>query len=115
MTKEGLDDILVALADLVDQVEVDGLYEEDQLESHVLYKFKKEEPYTITKDGEGLYTIHGAEIEKLFKMTKFESQEAILRFAKRLRRMGIDDKLEAMGAKSGDKVRILDFEFEFND
>ena len=48
-------------------------------------------------------------------MTKFESQEAILRFAKRLRRMGIDDKLEAMGAKSGDKVRILDFEFEFND
>ena len=115
MTKEGLDDILVALADLVDQVEVDDLYEEDQLESHVLYKFKKEEPYTITKDGEGLYTIHGAEIEKLFKMTKFESQEAILRFAKRLRRMGIDDKLEAMGAKSGDKVRILDFEFEFND
>ena len=41
MTKEGLDDILVALADLVDQVEVDDLYEEDQLESHVLYKFKK--------------------------------------------------------------------------
>ena len=47
-------------------------------------------------------------------MTKFNSQEGILRFARRLRKMGIDDKLESLGAKDGDKVRILDFEFEYN-
>ena len=40
---------------------------------------------------------------------------AIKRFAKRLRRMGIDDKLIKMGAKTGDSVRILDFYFDFTE
>ena len=53
------------------------------------------------------------EIEKLFRMTKFNSDEAIIRFAKKLTKMGIDQKLEEMGAKSGDKIKILDFEFEY--
>lgn len=48
-------------------------------------------------------------------MTKFTSDEAIKRFAKRLRRMGIDDKLIKMGAKTGDSVRILDFYFDFTE
>mgnify|MGYP004677326419 CR=1 FL=1 len=46
-------------------------------------------------------------------MTKFSSEEGMLRFARSLRRMGIDDKLESMGAKEGDIVKILDFSFEY--
>ena len=46
-------------------------------------------------------------------MTKFSSEEGMLRFAKKLRRMGIDDCLDAMGAKEGDIVKILDFSFEY--
>lgn len=115
ISQEGLDHVLLALADLLEKEETEPLYEEDQFESHVLYTFKKEEPYTITRNDDGSFTIHGKEIEKLFRMTKFNSQEGMLRFAKRLRKMGIDDKLESMGAKAGDKVKILDFEFEFNE
>ena len=48
-------------------------------------------------------------------MTKFSSDEAILRFTKKLRMMGIDDKLKEMGAKTGDLVKILDYEFEFTE
>ena len=46
-------------------------------------------------------------------MTKFNTDESISRFAKRLRKMGIDDKLAELGAEEGDQVRILDFYFEF--
>jgi len=46
-------------------------------------------------------------------MTKFNSDEAVLRFAKKLSRMGVDEKLEQLGAKQGDIVKILDFEFEY--
>ena len=46
-------------------------------------------------------------------MTKFSTEEGMLRFAQKLRRMGIDEKLEEMGAEDGDMVRILDFYFEF--
>ena len=46
-------------------------------------------------------------------MTTFSSDEAVLRFAKKLRKLGIDDELEKMGAKEGDLVKILDFDFEY--
>ena len=46
-------------------------------------------------------------------MTKFSSEEGAKRFARKLTKMGIDDKLEEMGAKEGDQVRILDFYFDY--
>ena len=112
---QGLQDVVDYLADLLDTIPSNPLYDESQIESHVLYKFKKEEPFTITKEEDGLWAITGKEVERLFKMTKFSSDEAIYRFAKKLRRMGIDDKLIEMGAKEGDQVRILDFYFDFKD
>ena len=48
-------------------------------------------------------------------LTTFTSEEAIYRFAKKLRRMGIDDKLKELGAEEGDQVRILKFYFDFKD
>ena len=110
---EGLDDVLVALADLLETTENTPLYEEDEMEGHVLYKFKKEEPYIITREDNGDFVISGKELEKIFKMANFQTDEGVARFTKRLRNMGVDDKLEEMGAKEGDIVRILDFEFEY--
>lgn len=113
MSNIGLDEVLVALGDALDKIEDAPLFEEDQFEGHVLYKFKKEEPYTITREDNGTWVLSGDELEKLFRMTKFTTEEGILRFTRRLRKMGVDDKLESLGAKEGDIVRILDFEFEY--
>lgn len=113
MNNQGLEDVLVALGDLIDKTEETPLFEEDQFEGHVLYKFKKEEPYTITREDNGTWVLSGAELEKLFRMTKFTTDEGILRFTRRLRKMGVDEKLEELGAQEGDLVRILDFEFEY--
>jgi len=109
---ENLDNVLIKIADLIDKNNIEELYEDDKYLSHVLYKFEKEKPYTIEKVDD-YYVIHGDEIERLFRMTKFESEESILRFAKQIRKMGIDDDLEKMGAKEGDIVKILDFSFEY--
>ena len=114
-TNTGLQVVIDYLADLLDTIPNNPLYDESQIESHVLYKFKKEEPFTITKEGDGLWVISGKEVERIFKMTKFSSDEAVYRFAKKLRKMGIDNKLIEMGAKEGDQVRILDFYFDFKD
>lgn len=114
-TNTGLQNVVDYLADQLDSIPNNPLYDDSQIESHFLYKFKKEEPYTITKDPDGTWVISGKEVERIFKMTKFNSEEAIYRFAKKLRRMGIDDKLESLGAVSGDSVRILDFYFDYKD
>lgn len=112
-TNKGLQKVVDRLADLVDEVPNSPLYEESQIESHVLYKFKKEEPFTITKDDDGTWVIQGQEVERIFKMTKFSSDEAAYKFAKKLTKMGIDKKLAELGAEEGDQVRILDFYFDY--
>lgn len=111
----GLQKVVDRLADLLDEIPDNPLYEDTEIESHFLYKFKKEEPYTITRDSDGTWVISGKEVERIFKMTKFNSEEAIYRFAKKLRRLGIDAKLESLGATDGDQVRILDFYFDYKD
>jgi len=112
INSDGMDKVLMKLADLVYQAADEPLYEEGEYLSHVLYKFEKTKPFTIEKQGD-IYIVHGDEVERLLKMTKFSSEEAVLRFAKKLRKLGIDDELENMGAKEGDIVKILDFDFEY--
>ena len=87
---------------------------EENDNSHIVYKFKKEEPFTINKI-DNVWTIRGEKVEKLLKMTKFNTDESALNFAFKLKKMGIDDKLRELGANEGDTVRILDFEFEYSE
>jgi len=112
MSNTGLTEVVDRLSSMLNDIPNTPLYEDEAFESHVLYKFKKEEPYTIIKENDE-YVIKGEEVEKLFRMTKFTTEEGIQRFAKKLRKMGIDDKLIEMGCQEGDMVRILDFYFEF--
>ena len=112
ITGKDLDKVLIKIADLIDENNDNEIYEEDEMLSHVLYKFEKEKPYTIEKEND-YFVIKGSEVERLFRMTKFESDESVLRFARQIRKMGIDDDLEKLGAKEGDIVKILDFSFEY--
>ena len=114
ITKEGIDEVLVKIADILDTQKKEPLYEEEKFESHVLYKFKEEQPFKIYKDG-NTFVVTGDEIEKLLKMTWFSSDEAFARFSKKLRKLGIDDKLKEMGIQEGDTIRILDYEFEYKE
>lgn len=114
ITGEGLKDVLIELSNMLDKIEKKPLYEEQQFESHILYKFKKEEPFKITNEN-GVWVISGDEIEKLYRMTRFTTDEAALRFSNKLKHMGVDEKLRSLGAKDGDTIRILDIEFEYKE
>lgn len=113
-TREGLDAVLVKLADMLDTIKKEPLYEESEIESHVLYKFEREKPFSITHEG-NTWVVRGNEVEKLLRMTSFRTEEAANRFANKLRKMGVDDKLRELGAQEGDNVRILDLEFEYKE
>lgn len=114
MNSEGINVAMTELSNMLDKIEKQPLYEEEKFESHVLYKFKKEQPFTITKDNK-TWVVKGAEVEKLLKMTRFTTDEAVRRFTNKLRKMGIDDKLRELGAEDGDTIRILDLEFDYKD
>lgn len=109
---DGLDQVVEELKTLVQNTKDEVLFEPEMQESHVLYKFKKEKPFTIVRDN-NVYVIKGEQVEKLFMMTNFNTEEALIRFSHKLRKMGIDDELESMGIQEGDIVRIMDYEFEY--
>lgn len=110
ISNNGLDKVINELSTLVKNTKEQVLYEDDVQESHVLYKFKYEKPYSIVREN-NTYIIKGDIVEKMFRMTNFNTDEAIERFSKKLRKLGVDDELEKMGIKEGDVIRILDYEF----
>lgn len=118
VTKTGLRELLLAIADKLETTPEFPLNEilEQEDEDTVLYKYVAEEPdFEISREPDGTFVLSGAKIERLFTMTNFESDASISRFARQLRAMGVDEALRKRGAKDGDIVRLLDYEFEFMD
>lgn len=113
LNNQNLDKLINVLSELVKNIKEEILYEDDIQESHVLYKFKKEKPFTIIKENNHTFVIKGEQVEKVFKMMNFNTEEAISRFAKKLRNMGVDEELEKMNIQEGDIIKILDYEFEY--
>ncbi len=117
VTRQGLRDLLFAIADLVEGTPEFPLYDEEELEvNRVLYKHTEQtDDFTITRDPDGSFVVSGYTLERLFKMTDFSREDSIRRFARQLRSMGVDDALRERGAKDGDTVKMFDYEFEFVD
>ena len=114
VTNTGFEELMKMLADTLDTIDDEALYTDEEMMGHVTYKFQNERPFTITKQ-EDVWVLEGAELEKLFKMTRFDEDEAVRRFARKLKGMGVDEELERLGAKPGDEVQICDYIFEFKE
>lgn len=114
VTNTGFDELMNVLADTIDTISNEALYTDEEMAGHVTYKFKNERPFTITRIDD-VWVLEGRELEKLFKMTRFDEDEAIVRFARKLKGMGVDEELERLGAKPGDEVQICDYIFEFKE
>lgn len=116
ITRQGIDALLAATADLLDITPEFLLYDEEIIEDVVHYGFQAEKTlFEINRDPDATWILSGEELERLFQMTNFEHDESVMRFARQLRGMGVDEALRSRGAKDGDIVRICDYEFEFVD
>lgn len=115
ITREGLRDLLFKVADELEKIPKRQAAIEEA-PKHIVYKHQAEEiPFIITRDDDGAYVLSGARLEKLFKMTDLTRDESVQRFSRQMRTMGVDEALRARGAKDGDTVRLMKYEFEFMD
>lgn len=112
-TRQGLRELLFAVADRLDALPTESPDEEEE-ERKIYRSEAPPTPFTIHRENE-IYVVEGERVEKLVRMTNFQYDESIRRFAHILKEMGVDDALRAKGAKAGDTVRILDMEFDFQD
>lgn len=112
VTGEGLATLLYDISVMLPNLPVPEL-ELHQVE-HRLNQMREEDRFTLNREDE-IFVVKGKEIERHLAMTNFESEEGLHRFQKILNVMGIDDALLAQGIKIGDKVKIGDFEFEWEE
>lgn len=113
LTGKGLDKVVEALAEKLDTIKKQPLFDVKE-ESHVVYKYEEEKPFKVFREKDG-FRVKGDKIEKLLRMTWFASDETYRRFSNQLKKMGIEDELRKMGAKNGDMIYILDYEFEYRE
>lgn len=116
VSRQGLQPLLYAIATALETAPEYPLHEvvDEASDKSVLYKHEaSKDDFVITRDDDGAFVLSGGTVERVFKMTDFSREESIRRFARQLRGMGIDDALRERGAKDGDTVRLLEFEFEF--
>lgn len=114
-TRQGVQELVYRAADLLDQIpEAQAIEEVTELEERKIYKLDKreDEGFTIRRENE-TFIVESVKIERMMKRMQLNSHDAILKLARTLRHMGVDEELRKRGAKDGTPVRIGDFEFEF--
>ena len=113
---EGLDPVLYRAADLLETTPQFPLFDDSEEEQNegVVYKFEPEQPlYEIHDRGNGLWELTGERLQRVFEMSKLNNEEDFMRFARKMRTLGIDEALRNAGCQDGDTVLICGYEFEF--
>ncbi len=111
---DGIEEAMQRIADILDNTSSDNLFKEEDYASSVVYKYENKAPFTIQKIN-GIWTVSGAEITKLFKMTKFTEDESVARFSRKLKGMGVEEALLNAGATLNDDIEIEGYIFKFKD
>ena len=108
---EGLDALIKRLGEIVEESDNQA---PSVTTTEKIYKYEEELPFEIHREN-NIWVLTGPKIEELFKMTRFTEDESVMHFAYKLKKMGVDEKLEELGAKRGDEVKIMDYIFNFKE
>ncbi len=70
--------------------------------------------FHVERRADGTFVVSGERVERLAAMTNFDSDEALARFERALGKMGVEKRLQELGAAEGDTVRIGPYEFTYS-
>ncbi|MFD0694098.1 GTPase ObgE [Paenibacillus sp. GCM10027628] len=115
IARDGVQELLYKIADILDSIpDAPEVEEVAEVEERKVYRFEKrdEQDFTITREND-VFVVESPSIERLIKRTNFSTHDGVVRFARILRKIGIDKELRNRGAVDGQTIRIADFEFEF--
>ncbi|WP_405105341.1 GTPase ObgE [Micromonospora sp. NBC_01405] len=111
-TREGLKELMFAMAELVEQGRIAATPTE---ETRIIIRPKAVDDtgFTVEAEPDGSFTVRGVRPERWVRQTTFDNDEAVGYLADRLARLGVEDKLAKAGANPGDLVRIGEREFDW--
>lgn len=104
-TGEGLDALRAAVGAILPDAET--LAEPPDPAGVVVHRLEAAgDGFTLERDEDGVFLVHGKRIERLAVQTNFDNEESAERFQRELRRLGVDPALRRAGVRPGDEVRV---------
>ena len=107
-TEEGLREALYRIASAVEQAQRAA----PDRQGYVLHR-PVVPPFRLRREG-NTWVVEGVGAQRAVRFSDLTNPQAADLASDRLTRLGIDDALEAAGAREGDTVRIGDLEFEYS-
>lgn len=109
---QGVKELLYYVRQMLDQMNQEPVtFEREYFPD--LFADAPEEPYTVEKLEDGVFSIEGPRIERMLGYTNLESEKGFQFFQNFMKNNGILDELEALGIVDGDTVRIYGHEFDY--
>ena len=116
VTHKGIEQLMQDTATVVEQVEKERAKQKPKPVQEVKeykYQARRKNDFTIIKLEEHVFEIKGENLERLVERTNLDYQDGVMRLARKLKNLGVDDALREKGAVDGDDVIIGSFNFEF--
>ncbi len=110
-TGEGIKELLGGISKALENAPAAPLTFEKEFE--IDYSDRKDLPYTVEVDKNGVYVVEGPRIEKMLGYTNLDSEKGFDFFQRFLKDSGILDELTAKGIREGDTVRMYGHEFDY--
>jgi GTP-binding protein len=112
--REGIEELIAALARLLPDAET--LASPGEPAGVVVHRVEAvDTSFTVEREVDGGYRVHGKRIERIAAQTDFEREESAERFQRELSRSGVEKELVRAGVGDGDLVRFGDVELEWGD
>ena len=109
---KGLKELLYHVREMLDEFDDAPTVFEQEYDPKQFFD-NVEDPYTVEKNKDGLYSIEGPRIERMLGYTNLESEKGFVFFQNFMKENGILDELEALGITDGDTVKIYGHEFDY--
>ena len=71
------------------------------------------EPVAVRRMNDGSFFVEHENLERSVRRIDFDQEDAMVKFARLLKRLSVEEALEDAGAREGDRVLIGEVEFEF--
>ncbi|MEI7025251.1 GTPase ObgE [Paenibacillus sp. y28] len=113
---QGVKELMYRAMDIIESLPEELVVEEvSEDDEHKVYRMEERKDgneFTIRREND-TFVVESEGIERWLKRINLNSYDAVQRFARMMRKMGVDQELRKRGAQDGQMVRIGDLEFEF--
>ena len=111
VTGEGLKELLTRVTQVLKELPREEIV---AIKPKKVYSLEEKEEFTITQE-DGMWLIDGPGVQKIMRRVNLEDNESMHYFQKCLDELGVNEALKKAGVKSGDTVKVVDWELEWYD